>query len=122
MSIYSEFRHLSASPEYQAAIDHLESGYITKEESARLARLAIKAIIPPTPEGMMRMRECFWMNIATWGASALQSNSPYAQQKERWLRWKRESAVKAGRQYPPNALFQAAYYAPVAQFIMEEYH
>ena len=122
MSIYTEFRQLSASPEYQAAIDHLEIGHLTKEESARLARLAIKAIIPPTPAGMMRMRECLWFNIATWGAIALQNSSPYAQQKERWLRWKRESAAKAGRQYPPNAIFQYAYYAPVARFIMEEYH
>lgn len=112
MSFYHELRTLSPLPEYQAAIDMLESGTLPIHERQALIVQALRAIAPPVPDGKRRMKECFWAVLFTFASIAVASSVPYRERKAKWMRAKRERAQRAGEVWPPRGLVQHNYFDP----------
>lgn len=106
--LFQELATLSSDPAYQAAIAHAQNPAIPKKERRGLIIAALRAIAPPVPSGMMRMRDCFWAVLFSFVATAATGSEALQEKKAAWLRWKRESATV----WPPRGLFQAANYAP----------
>lgn len=112
MSFYHELRTLSPLPEYQAAIDLIESGTLPIHERQVLIVQALRAIAPPVPDGKRRMKECFWAVLFSFASIAVASSVPYRERKAKWMREKRERAQRSGEVWPPRGLVQHNYFDP----------
>ncbi len=116
MSLYSELRTLSPLPEYQEAIDILESGTLPIHERQALVLQALRAIAPKVPAGKERMKECFWGQILAFAPIAVVGSIPLQERKAKWMLEYRQRAERNGRQWPPRQLirhrfFQATTYS-----------
>jgi hypothetical protein len=101
MNIYDEFRKLSNEPLYQKAINIIESGILPPNEARNLANVALRAIAPKNENGYTYARECFWGAVLAFGSVALScQNQEYKEKKAKWMAWKRQAEVSAGRQWP----------------------
>lgn len=116
MSLYHELRTLSPLPEYQAAIDTLESGTLPIHERQSLILLVLRAIAPKVPDGKERMKECFWGQLIAFAPIAVAGSIPLQERKAKWMREQRQRAERNARQWPPRQLirhrfFQASTYS-----------
>lgn len=113
MNIYDEFRKLSNEPLYQKAISMLESGVLPQKEARKLANVALGAIAPKKEDGYTYARECFWSAVLAFGSVALSSqDKEYKEKKAKWMQWKREAEIAAGRQWPKKPVIVKAVFPP----------
>lgn len=83
----------------------------TREKMRRSMR---SRFYPPTPDGMIFHRDCFWAKFEVKGIwhKAWEGTDAQKDKAAEWLRMKREEAMRRNGVWPPSPMFQRAVTLP----------
>ncbi len=112
--LYAELTLLCTDDQARKSVANAAIEGTQEQFRKEMCKATRKHVVPEIPEGQVRIKECFWFSFNIKGVweCAWGTNDERKDRIAEWLKSKRETAQKHGREWPPKPIYQKAFNLP----------